>query len=401
MGIRFADKRFFSMKKFCIVFLAALVTGTYTPVFAQNIQRHKIALFAPLYLDSAFDAGYNYRFDKAFPKFLNAGLEFYQGAQVALDSLTKAGAPLEVFVYDSRSRQSLQEQVNSVEMKDVEMIIGQSSGPEVKILADAAMQRKIPFISATYPNDAGITNNPYYVILNSTLRTHVENIYRYLQKFHSKDRIIVFRKNGSQEDQIKDYLEDYIKNDPSTALKLEFENIGNSFDLRRVTSELDSNRRNICIAGSLDENFGMRIVQLLKEVSHTYRTTIIGMPTWDGLNFSKPEFKSVDIMYTTPFYYSRTTPLGAQITNEFESKINGRPTDMYFRGYETMLRFALLLLDTKKDIASNLTRKGNYIFTNFDIQPQFLNKKTMTLDYFENKKLYYVRIINGVKNFQN
>ncbi len=59
-------------------------------------------------------------------------LEFYQGAQVALDSLTRAGAPLEVFVYDSKSRQPLQQQVNSVEMKDVEMIIGQSSGPEVK-----------------------------------------------------------------------------------------------------------------------------------------------------------------------------------------------------------------------------------------------------------------------------
>jgi ABC-type branched-subunit amino acid transport system substrate-binding protein len=389
------------MKNLRIVFLAILALGIYTPTFAQNIQRHKIALFAPLYLDSAFDAGYNYRFDKTFPKFLNPGLEFYQGAQVALDSLTRAGAPLEIFVYDSKSRQPLQQQVNSVEMREVEMIIGLSSGPEVKILADAAMQKKIPFISATYPNDAGITNNPYYVILNSTLRTHVESIYRYIQKFHSRDRIIVFRKNGPQEDQIKDYLEDYIKNDSSHALKLEFENIGNSFDLRRVTSELDSNRRNICIAGSLDESFGMRIVQLLKEVSDTYRTTIIGMPTWDGLNFSKPEFKTVDIMYTTPFYYSRTTKLGSDITNEFENKINGRPTDMYFRGYETMLRFALLLLDTKKDVASNLTRKGNYIFTNFDIQPQFLNKKTMTLDYFENKKLYYVRILNGVKNFQN
>ncbi len=389
------------MKKFCIILLATLAIGMLTPILAQNIQRRKIALFAPLYLDSAFDAGYTYRFDKTFPKFLNPGLEFYEGAQVALDSLNKAGASLEVFVYDSKSRQPLQQQVNNVEMKDVEMIIGQSSGPDVKILADAAMQKKIPFISATYPNDAGITNNPYYVILNSTLRTHVESIYRYIQKFHSRDRIVVFRKNGPQEDQIKDYLEDYIKNDSSKALKLEFENIGNSFGLRRVTSELDSNRRNICIAGSLDENFGMRIVQLLTEVSNTYRTTIIGMPTWDGLNFIKPEFKSVDIMYTTPFYYSRTTPLGAQITNEFESKINGRPTDMYFRGYETMLRFALLLLDTKKDVASNLTRKGNYIFTNFDIQPQFLDKKKMTLDYFENKKLYYVRIINGIKNFQN
>lgn len=389
------------MKKIYIVLLAVLSGFISHKVFAQNIQRHKIALFAPLFLDSAFDVGYNYRFDKNFPKFLNPGLEFYQGAQAALDSLNKAGAPIEVFVYDTKSRQPVQQVVNSMELTDVEMIIGQSSGPEVKIFAEAAMQKKIPFISATYPNDAGITNNPYYVILNSTLRTHVESIYRYIQKFHSKDRIVVFRKKGAQEDQIKDYLEDYIKNDSATKVKLEFENIGNSFDLKRVISELDSNRRNICIAGSLDENFGMKIVRLLTKVSDTYRTTIIGMPTWDVLNFSKPEFKSVDILYTTPFYYSRTTPLGNQLTNEFEGKINGRPTDMYFRGYETMLRFALLLLETKKDVASNLTRKGNYIFTNFDIQPQFLNKKNMTLDYFENKKLYYVRIINGVKNFQN
>jgi hypothetical protein len=74
---------------------------------------------------------------------------------------------------------------------------------------------------------------------------------------------------------------------------------------------------------------------------------------------------------------------------------------MYYRGYETMLRFALLLLDTKKDVASNLTRKGNYIFTQFDIQPVFLDKGDMTLDYFENKKLYYVHYINGVRSITN
>ncbi|MBC7867701.1 MAG: hypothetical protein H7X88_09210, partial [Gloeobacteraceae cyanobacterium ES-bin-316] len=65
-----------------------------------------------------------------------------------------------------------------------------------------------------------------------------------------------------------------------------------------------------------------------------------------------------------------------------------------------VFRFASLLLDTKQDVASNLSRKGNYVFTQFDIQPVFLNKEDMTLDYFENKKLYFVRIINGVKSVQ-
>ncbi len=65
-----------------------------------------------------------------------------------------------------------------------------------------------------------------------------------------------------------------------------------------------------------------------------------------------------------------------------------------------MMRFALLLLDTKDDMASNLSRRGNAIFTQFDIQPVFLNKQNMELDYFENKKLYYVRTVNGTKIVQ-
>jgi len=38
------------------------------------------------------------------------------------------------------------------------------------------------------------------------------------------------------------------------------------------------------------------------------------------------------------------------------------------------------------------------VFTDFDIQPVYTNRQNMTLDYFENKKLYYVRIINGIKS---
>jgi hypothetical protein len=48
-------------------------------------------------------------------------------------------------------------------------------------------------------------------------------------------------------------------------------------------------------------------------------------------------------------------------------------------------------------VASNLTMKGNQVFTRFDIQPVFKDKRSMTLDYFENKNLYFVRVIGGSK----
>ena len=49
----------------------------------------------------------------------------------------------------------------------------------------------------------------------------------------------------------------------------------------------------------------------------------------------------------------------------------------------------------KENISSGLSDKRYLLFTQFDIQP-VIDKKTMTLDYFENKKLYFVKKIDGV-----
>jgi hypothetical protein len=286
------------------------------------------------------------------------------------------------------------------ELADVEMIIAHASGPEARIFAEAALKKKIPFISATYPNDAGVTNNPYYLVLNSTLRTHCEGIYRYLQTKHPLDRIVFFTRNGTQEQLVKDYFAEFAKTTASVPLKIDYRNIGSSFSAETLKPALDSTRKTICVAGSLDETFGLKLAQHLSTLKTTYPLAIVGMPTWDNFNLSKPEFKNTEIIYSTPFYYGRPSPLLTNVSNYFQDTMYGKPTDMFFRGYETMLRFGLLLLDTKGDISSNLTRKGNYVFTSMDIQPVFLNKQTMTLDYFENKKLYFIRVYNGVKTVQ-
>jgi len=364
---------------------------------AQTVQRNKIAIFTPLYLDSVFDATGNFRFEKNnFPRYVIPGLEFYQGVQTALDSLQKRGAPLEIFVYDSRGKQSISQQLALPELTDVEMIIAQSNVPETKALAEAAQQRKIPFISATLPNDANVSNNPYFVVLNSTLQAHVESIYQFIQKYHKQDRIIVFTKPGAQEDQIKEHFADFAKSAPGTPLTIKYVNIGSNFTPQILAAHLDSTKRNVCIAGTLDETFAERLATHLAAINSTYPTRVIGMPTWDRLNFNK--FQNLEIIYSTPFYYNRISPLENKLAEEFSTTVSNKPTDMFFRGYEATLRFAMLLLDTKKDVASNLTRKGNTVFTQFDIQPVFKDKSSMTLDYFENRHLYFIKIFGGVKN---
>ena len=381
------------MKRFL---LALIVLLPFVFSFAQDTTRHKIAIFTPLYLDSAFDASGNFRYERTGAKFANPGLEFYYGAQLALDSLEKRGAPLEVFVYDTRSRESVGQQLSRPELSNLELIIAESNVPETKTIAEQAQRRKIPFISATLPNDAGVLNNPYFVVLNSTLQSHVEGIYRFLQKYHSLDRIVVFRKPGVQEDLIKNQITDFSTTTASTPLNIKFVDLGPDFTPQAIAANLDSTRRTVCIAGSLDENFGMKLTQTLANLNRRYPVRLIGMPTWDNLNFSK--FTDLEIIYTSPFFYNRSNALETELDKQYNAKLAARATDLFFRGYETTLRFALLLLETKQDMTSNLTRKGNTVLTQFDIQPVFKDKSTMNLDYFENKHLYFIKVFGGVKN---
>jgi hypothetical protein len=383
------------------IFLSALsLTMMFFCVNAQDtIPKHRIAIFAPLYLDSAFDEVDEYRYAKnVFPKFINPGLEFYEGARLALDSLNKEYAPLEVFIYDTRSaNETILQQLNKPEMDSVELIITHCSSAEVKIFADAGLRKNIPVINANLPNDGSVIANPFFVMLNSTLKTQCEGIYKHIQKYYSLNPLVVFRKKGQLEDRIKSYFDDFGKNTVSIPLKIKYVELTDSFTVNHLTPYLDTTNLSLCIAGSLDENFGKRLAQQLAILKkQKYQSMVMGMPTWDNIkDFNKPEYKGIEIIYSTPFYNAKVDKVSLSITNYFNKVMFARPSDMVFRGYEVTWKYAKLLLQYGKDIASNLANKQIKVFTDFDIQP-VLSKQTFTLDYFENKKLYFLKWQDGI-----
>lgn len=368
-------------------------------LFAQSskiIPKQKIAVFAPLYLDSAFDKQNNYRYDKNFPKFIIPGLEFYEGVKLALDSLNKEGIELEVFVFDTRSsKKSVLEQLQ--QMDSVNMIIAFCTAHENYLFAGEAMIRKIPYINPNLPNDGGITNNPYFVLLNSTLKTHVEELYRFAQKKYANSSIVLFRKKGELEDLIRDYINDFANSLTTAALKIKWVELNDDFNIKQLVNNLDSTRHIVCISGTLDDQFNRRLALYLASIHKIYKTTMIGMPTLENTSkdFYQQEFRGPEFIYSTPFYNPRKDSVSQRIINYFNEKMYARPSDMVLRGYETAWRFSKLLIRYKKDIASNLTSYEFNVFREIDIRP-VINKQTLTLDYFENKKLYFLKWQDGV-----
>lgn len=353
----------------------------------------KIAVFAPVYLDSAFSEG-SYKLGKSYlPKYMLPGLDFYNGVMMAVDSLNAEKAPVEVLFYDSKSIENpIPNLLTQPELQDVSLIIASfNTRAEIKLLADFALEKNIPLISATYPNDGGITANPFFVLINPTLTAHIEAIYRFTHRFYPAENITLLRKKGNVEDMIQNTFNDMNKRTPGIPLKIKTAELTDGFTASQITAYLDSNKQNIIICGTLNETFGTNLSRALAS-SKSYRVVAIGMPTWDGL---RDISKDIEIVYSTPYNLNRTDKLNVQFADNYKLKYAGRPGDMAFKGYEAMYHFTKLLLKYNNQLINHLSDKEYKLFNDFDIQPVRNNKAGTIPDYLENKKLYFIRKVDG------
>lgn len=379
-------------------FLILMIFHADAQVQTDSTRRHRVAIFTPLYLDSAFNEAGMYRYDKNFPKFINPGLEFYEGVAMAIDTLQMMKVRLDIRIYDTRSSSSTISQIlQKPEFDSTELIIGHVNAAELQELANVAQRMKIPFINVNFPNNGGVTNNPELVLLNSTLKTHCEALYKFIQRNWGTSVIYYFYRTGSQEDRLRSYFSEVEKNTASVPLKMRYIPIADPGDPNQFVPYLDSLRRTVCIVGSLDENYAKTICASLASLNKTYLTKILGMPTWDNITeFSQPAYVDQEIYYTSPFYINPADSLVLSITNIYKNKFYSRPSDMIFRGYESIMRFGRLLQRYGQNLSGSIGEKKFKVFNDFDIQPVFLNKQNMTLDYFENKKLYFIKKVNGI-----
>ncbi|KAF0241970.1 MAG: hypothetical protein FD183_514, partial [Chitinophagaceae bacterium] len=288
----------------------------------------KVAVFAPVYIDSAFE-GINYKLGNNYlPKYILPGLDFYNGMLLAIDSLNTEKQALEFIFYDTKSiNEPLEDILTKPELKDISLMIASfNQRNEIKTLADFSLEKNVPLISMTYPNDGGVTNNPFFVLVNPTLRTHIEAIYHFLHHYYPTENITLFKRNGATEDMIASSMSELNKKTPGLPLKIKTVELTDSFSHSQVLMQLDSTRQNIILCGSLNEVFGLNLVKALA-TNKNYKSITVGMPTWDGL---RDIGKDAEIIYTSPYNYSRTDKLGQTIASNYKNKYMGRPSDMVF-----------------------------------------------------------------------
>jgi hypothetical protein len=387
------------MRMYKKLFFICLCTLLVSSELQAQTKKLKVLVFAPVYLDSAFD-GTTYKLGNAnLPRTILPGLDFYNGIMLAVDSLNKENQPLDIHFYDTKSiNEPIDLILDKEEVQDASLIIAAfNNRNEIKNLADFALQKRIPLISMTYPNDGGISANPFFALVNPTLRTHIEAIYYYLARIYPTEQIVFFRRAGSTEDMIAGIMSELNKKTYKVPLKLKTVSLPDSFSVEQVLTQLDSNKQNIVVCGTLNEVFGMNLTKAIGN-NKKYKAIIIGSPTWDAI---KDIGKDAEIIYTTPYNYQRTDKTAQSITTNYRIIYAGRPSDMVFKAFEAMYRYGKLLVRYGNNSINHLSDKDLKLFNEFEFQPVRSKKESLLPDYLENKKLYFIKKVDGqIKSIQ-
>ncbi len=371
----------------------------YTGLFAQpslGLKKTKVAVLCPLYLDSAF-TDYTYKLgNNNMPQYIITGLDFYNGIMLAVDSLNKEHVNAEVWVFDTKKKNT---DINSIlqgmrALNFSVIIASLTSNGEQKAVSDFSFANNIPVISVTYPNDAGLNANPYFVMLNSTLKTHVNGIYRYVQQNYPFSKTLFVTKTTPLESRI---AADFKANDSLVRNHFQYKmfEVNNEVNWDDIKPYLDSNRQNVIICGSLNNDIATSLVNAAGD-NPSYRTTIIGMPNWDGMKkLYHNTYDNVDIVYSTPFNYGNNDSLVQSIANAYHAKFAARPSDMVFKGFEAMYHYTHLVSDFSTELTAHISDTSYRVANDFLIEPATMTATSQVPDYLENKNLYFIKKNKG------
>lgn len=389
--------------KFLLFIFFVLIVFKITAQDAKGTSeiKHKIGVFAPLYLDSAFNEG-SYKYDnKSFPKYTLQGFDFVQGVLIAIDSFPINKAHIETFVYDTKSDSlNLSYLIDNHKLDSLDMIIGSVKDNDLTQLAAFALSKKIPFLSATYPNDGGVKLNPYYFILNTTLKTHCEAIFSYLLQNHEDSKITLVKQTGAQEDRVFSYLNNINKTDNKPLLNIKTATFDSNYNL--IKFALDSTRKNIVVVGSLDEEFVKNIAFALNPLLKSYNITVIGMPNWENFNLfgknDKNNLKDFAFIYTSPYYNNKEDNYSIVIQESYLNNFKGKPSDYTYKGFEAMYIFSRLLELYPDDFINHINDSAYKLFSNFNFHSIYSETNSSATDYKENKHLFFLQRKGGISS---
>lgn len=320
-------------------------------------------------------------------------LEYYQGFLLAVDSLKKRGASINVYAFDTEGKSSTLDNILAkAEMKSMDLIIGPADNNLIQKTAAFALKNEINMVNAFSLKNDEANHNAH------VLQTNIPHSYLYaeaskelIRQFGNKK--ILFLLDDDNSDEKKDFIKEVKSELQQKNIPFKDVQISSDPQLSALKSSLPENSDILIISNSSSKNSVGKITALLtklKDERPDLSITLFGYPEWQ--TYTKEylnNFYKLNTVIFTRFYANPTEYDWKEFQKKFyfwynKDMINANP------------KYGLLGFDTGMYFLNALKRYGKKFedhlghLESSSIQTDFKFQRINNWSGFINKSLYFV-----------
>jgi len=355
-----------------------------TSVSVKSDSIYNIALMLPLYLDmnGAEKVYKNVNNKETIYSKSEIGVQFYEGALLAIDSLKKLGLNLKIYVYDTGNDSlAVEEILQKNELKKMNLIIGPLYTSNLPRVAEYCKRHRINIVSPFSQINKILLGNSFMSKVTPSVTTQVEQIALFLGEKHNKERVILLHNDAFREksliETMRKKLKPYFSTAPDTIAEINYR------INKDLASKLSADKHNYIVVPTNDQVFVTEMFNKIRALKNSYKITLIGMESW--MNFENIDIEYIhelNLHVPSSAYVDYSDEHVKKFIKTYREEFKTEPSKYSFYGYDITLYYLMGFNKFGKNLQEKLPEfKLNGLQTGFDFY------KTAVESGYENKKL--------------
>jgi hypothetical protein len=324
-------------------------------------------------------------------------IHFYAGAKLAYDELEADGVKLNISVMDTEASTSKMTSVlRASEVQKADLLIGPYKREQVQQVAEFAKSNKKPLIVPHTAQMGMAMDNPWYIQVNPSLKSHCEAITRHARKrFRTEDIVLVARQKDEEAGRLQYFQDANAAVEGKSAKFREFIVTDETSDYRKmdVSPYVRPGRTTVFIVPSWsNESFIYSLLrQLMVKQSAGEDIIVYGMPQWMDYEQIEYEFyEKLNLHVSSASFTDAYDERVRQFKRAFFDAYGTVPREEAYLGYDVLLYFGKMAGRWGKDFYQNIDRDpfdvlhGRFSFDRIVLEPEKHREDSKYYDQMEN-----------------
>jgi ABC-type branched-subunit amino acid transport system substrate-binding protein len=362
---------------------------------------YKVGIVMPFFADEVSNA-------MTMPKQAVPGMNFYEGAILALQQLSMEGVNLDVEVFDTRRSQGVvQGLVDNYTLSSMDLIIGPAASSNVRIVAEqVAKKEEVPMVSLNL-NSTLTSENPYFIQSSPYFASHAFATVDYIKQQYDGKKVIMVVPNTGKEVSRLQYYRDANRVQSGGVVTNSFtellvEKVGSSYTFTGLTDALTYSDTTVIIAPVSNEFFANTLLRTLNAVKGSKPVVVFGMPSWMNYqNLDVGVMNSCNLHVTNGSFVNKNDEKVKAFKQSFFDEYGAAPTIEAYKGYDLTLYFGRMLYKYGTDFIDKLDQvDATLLQSTFEYERVFSETsggemgEDYQINYIENKYVHILRFSN-------